>query len=310
MGKEIKVPATAYSPGKPAPSSPADRPYVATVGTFDGVHLGHRHLISQVLAEAASHQLQSMVITFDRHPSALFGTPKPSLTTIGDKRRLLADTGVDRVEVLTFDTRLASLSAADFMQLLRERYRVGRLVVGFNNRFGRRTGRQEGFADYVAYGRAVGIEVVAATEYPADGSAPAPSSTAIRQDLMQGDVETAARRLGRPYTLTGTVVHGRHVGTRLGFPTANLQVAPECLIPKPGVYAVEGGMLNIGTRPTFGGRQQTLEVNLFADTGNLYGRQLTIAFWRRLRDERTFATPEELIAQLRKDREECLALQT
>ncbi len=279
-------------------------PAVATVGTFDGVHLGHRFLIRQVKAEAERRGMSSMVITFDRHPATLFGYDKPLLTTTEEKLQLIRATGIDKLAVLAFDEGLAQLTAGEFMQQLQSQLQVRAIVVGFNNHFGsdRRQVSPESAPE--------GLDIIAAEAFQADGLDV--SSTAIRNDLLQGDVEQASQRLGRPYSLSGRVVHGQHIGTQLGFPTANLDVDKGRLIPKAGVYAVRagehGGILNIGTRPTFNGHETTLEVHLVDFEGDLYGRLLTIEFIRRLRDERQFPSAEELARQLQRDKVESIQI--
>ena len=279
-------------------------PAVATVGTFDGVHLGHRFLIRQVMAEAEQRGMSSMVITFDRHPATLFGYDKPLLTTTEEKLQLIRATGIDKLAVLAFDEGLARLTAGEFMQQLQSQLQVRAIVVGFNNHFGsdRRQVSPESAPE--------GLDIIAAEAFQADGLDI--SSTAIRNDLLQGDVEQASQRLGRPYSLSGRVVHGQHIGTQLGFPTANLDVDKGRLIPKAGVYAVRagehGGILNIGTRPTFNGHETTLEVHLVDFEGDLYGRLLTIEFIRRLRDERQFPSAEELARQLQRDKVESIQI--
>lgn len=279
-------------------------PAVATVGTFDGVHLGHRFLIRQVMAEAEQRGMSSMVITFDRHPAMLFGYDKPLLTTTEEKLQLIRATGIDKLAVLAFDEGLARLTAGEFMQQLQSQLQVRAIVVGFNNHFG--SDRQQVSPESAPEG----LDIIAAEAFQADGLDV--SSTAIRNDLLQGDVEQASQRLGRPYSLSGRVVHGQHIGTQLGFPTANLDVDKGRLIPKAGVYAVRagehGGILNIGTRPTFNGHETTLEVHLVDFEGDLYGRLLTIEFIRRLRDERQFPSAEELARQLQRDKVESIQI--
>lgn len=288
---------------------------VATVGTFDGVHRGHRFLVERVMEEAHRRQSLSMVVTFDRPPSSLFGREKPRLTTLDDKLRLLQPTGIDIVVVLQFDQTMARLSAYQFMELLRDKFHVSCMIIGFNNRFGRRSDIPETLFDYVGYGRQLGVDVMEAPPYgalPSDGL----SSSLIRNHLLAGHIAEANRLLGYPYTLRGTIAHGYHVGTLLGFPTANLIVDAHRLVPMAGVYAVRcrlsdadttiNGMMNIGTRPTFGTHEQTLEVNLFAALGDLYGQHLEVSFVDRLRAEQTFSSPEALAHQLALDKEESL----
>ena len=182
--------------------------------------------------------------------------------------------------------------------VLQARYDVRVLMIGYDNRFGHN--RAEGFDDYVRYGRELGMDVL---QLPAKGTV---CSSMIRQLLTNGDVAAVAEALGYAYTISGRVAHGEHVGTQMGFPTANL--VPDCatqLLPAPGVYAVRvgthGGMMNIGTRPTFDGHQQTLEVNIFDFDDDLYGREISVSFVQRLRDEKYFDSPEALIHQLQID---------
>jgi len=285
--------------------------HAATIGFFDGVHRGHQYLIHQLNEVASSYGLEPMVVTFANHPRQVVATDwQPLLlSTPEEKLRLLQQTGVRRLEVLTFDRQLASLSARQFMQqVLSERLGVRLLLIGYDNRFGHN--REEGFDDYVRHGRELGIRVLQAQPLIEQGVGI--SSSLVRRQLAEGDVESAAHSLGRCYELSGKVVGGEHIGRVLGFPTANLQLShPHKLVPSTGVYAVRvavgdessqwQAMMNIGTRPTFSGQKLTLEVHLFGFTGNLYGRQLTVRFVNRLRGERPFASPEALAAQLRQD---------
>lgn len=288
-------------------------PSVATIGMFDGVHEGHRFVLRHVCDYAKAHQITSTVITFDRHPREVVQTGwKPQLlTTFEERMRLLEGTGVDRCVVLPFMIEMAALSARDFMQMMVERLGVKVLLTGYDNCFGHN--RRETFDDYVRYGKELGIEVKGLPPTPSEERGGNVSSSMVRRLLEKGDVKEAARCLTYPYSITGRVVKGEHVGTRLGFPTANLQVDDSHkMIPAAGVYAVEcqllngnsqslKGMMNIGTRPTFGVHRQTLEVHILDYEGDLYGQTVTVSFIERLRDERRFDNEEELRAQLRED---------
>ena len=272
--------------------------YVATIGMFDGVHRGHQFVLQHVVDEARQRGLQSMAITFDK-------TGPETLTPLVQKRILLMKTGIDRIEVLTFDDALKHMTAHQFMQqVLRDEYGVKVLLTGYDNRFG--YNRLEGFDDYVRYGKELGIEV---KQLPAAGEI---SSSIIRQLVADGDVSKANELLGYPYTLLGSVKHGEHIGTKLGFPTANIVIEDQCqLVPATGAYAVKirmensvewkHGMMNIGTRPTFDGQRQTMEVNVFRLKENLYGQQLQVAVVERLRGEQRFDSIEALKEQLRQD---------
>ena len=285
---------------------------IATIGFFDGVHLGHCHLINMLKKVARERSMQSCVITFDRHPRQVVQPEwcPDMLTTLDEKTQLLKATGIGRCEVLHFDREMASQSARDFMlHTLKERLGVSILVTGYDNRFGHN--RSEGFEDYVRYGKEIGIEVIRGEELTV-GSHNV-SSSSIRRFLKEGNIEDATRCLGHEYQLTGTVVAGEHIGRTIGFPTANIRPNDSSkLIPANGVYAVdvwsesEGitrrrAMLNIGTRPTFDGKATTIEVHIPGFEGNLYGKTLTIAFISKIREEICFDSPEALVEQLNKD---------
>lgn len=306
-----------------------------TIGFFDGLHLGHQHLIASLCQLAREERLRSCVVTFGQHPrQVLCPDWQPQLlTTPEEKRLLLAATGVDQVEMLTFTREMAALTARQFMeQVLRQQLSARLLLTGFDNRFGH--GRQEGFPDYEAYGRELGISVIAATPFAlppapvgsqppappqgitlptgAAGSPVRPASSLIRVLVAKGDVTEAARLLGRPYSLTASVTGGFQVGRTLGFPTANLQpIGSGKLVPGNGVYAVRvgidgerpwrPGMMNIGTRPTFGSHPQTLEVHLLHFSSQLYGHRMEVVFVAHLRNEQRFSSPAELVSQLKRD---------
>ena len=285
---------------------------VATIGCFDGVHMGHQLLIRTVRRQAEERGLQSVVITFDRQPRELFDpTYHPQLlSTLEEKEQLMESLGVDQLVVLPFTRELASLTAQAFMQqVLQEQLGVQVLVTGYDNRFGKN--RSEGFNDYVRYGKALGMEVLRGEEATFPGTDEAVSSSAIRQMLSEGKVRQIQEGLTRPYSLTGKVVAGEHIGHEIGFPTANLSLEnPYKVIPAPGVYAVWAilgtermpAMMNIGMRPTFEGTKQTLEVHILNKVGDVYGQMLTVEFMERLRSERRFDTREALVEQLKTDR--------
>ena len=282
--------------------------FVATIGMFDGVHLGHQFVLRHVVERAHTMGLQSLCITFDHSPRQ-----EQVLTPLDEKVRLIRQMGIDRVEVLAFTAELKSLTSRQFMeQVLRNQMNVRVLLTGYDNRFGRN--REEGFDDYVRYGRELGIEVVSLPPAPSEGREGLVSSSYIRQLLLEGQVAEAAQCLGHPYSISGRVAHGEHIGTELGFPTANLVPSESQLIPSPGAYAVkvtlltphsslhtQNGMMNIGTRPTFDGHEQTLEVHILHFHEDLYGQALSVEFVKRLREERRFDSVEALKEQLKQD---------
>ena len=290
---------------------------VATVGMFDGVHRGHQHVIGQVVEKAREAGISSTVITFDKVPRQVLDPSfRPQLlTTLEEKEAIIRQLGVDVLAVLPFTRETAGLSAQAFMQqVLHEQLQTKVLVTGYDNRFGH--DRTEGFDDYVRYGRELGMEVLRGdAQLMDDGQRPV-SSSVIRQLLAEeGRVDLMPHYLTRLYQLRGTVAPGEHIGHRLGYPTANLEVdEADKLIPAAGVYAVwttlEGeqqpraAMMNIGNRPTFHGHRQTLEVNILDFKGDLYGQTMCVSFVERLRAERRFDSPEALAVQLEADKEQ------
>lgn len=289
-------------------------PSVATIGFFDGVHRGHRFLISQVSHIARERSLATLLVTFTQHPRMVMQADyQPRLlSSFDEKCTLLSHTGIDTCVALSFTPGLAALSARDFMRkILHERLQVRVLVIGYDHRFGHN--RAEGFDDYVRYATDLGMEVVRAEACQLNGIHV--SSSVIRSFLEAGEVGLAARCLGYCYTLSGHVISGRQIGRTLGFPTANLQTDdPLKLLPADGVYAVRvllgkdiyKGMLNIGFRPTIDDDiHRTIEVHLLHFEGNLYGRSLHIRFVRRIRGERKFHSLEALALQLQLDAAAC-----
>lgn len=289
------------------------KPCVATIGFFDGVHLGHRHLIAAVRKEAEQQGLESTVVTFDRHPRQVVSTDfHPCFLSTQEEKLLLLDkTGINNCVVLPFDKEMASLSAREFMQtILADSLLTKVLFTGYDHRFGHN--RSEGFADYERYGREMGMEVRRGDPFVLEGVSV--SSSVVRSLLSEGEVGLASRCLGYHYTLRGHVVDGEHIGTTIGFPTANLEVDDaNKLLPADGVYAVKVSipcvsyiglaMLNIGTRPTFNGKRRTIEAHIFNFSENIYGRSIDVAFLAKIRGERKFNSASALAEQLKKDKE-------
>lgn len=284
---------------------------MATIGFFDGVHVGHRFLIDEVKAAAAERGLPSAVITFPLHPRAVLQKDyQPRLlNSFEDKLRLLATTGVDYCIVLDFTVALSQLSAEAFLHILATEWRVKGLVIGYDHRFGH--DRRDGFEQYVQYGQRWGIEVLKAAAF--DAGHTAVSSSEIRRLVQEGKVERAAQLLTYAYHISGRIVSGYKVGRTLGFPTANIQPDdPMQLLPGIGVYAVwvevagqrYKGMLYIGSRPTLdNGTQLSIEVHILHFSGDIYNDPIRVSFARFVRGDEKFDSLEALKAQLMRDRE-------
>ncbi|MDR1880434.1 MAG: riboflavin biosynthesis protein RibF [Tannerellaceae bacterium] len=285
---------------------------VATTGFFDGVHLGHRHLIREMGEAARIRRLPTAVITFPAHPrTVLQADYQPKLlNTFEEKLEQLAATGVDYCIVLPFTKELSLFTAEQFIRsILVERLRVKTLLTGYDHRFGH--GRTDRFEQYEAYGKACGLETLKASPYTDGGIAV--SSSEIRRQLADGRVETAAQLLTYPYRLKGHIVGGQRIGRIIGFPTANIQVDdPAKVIPGTGVYAVRvewkgkryNGMLYIGSRPTVEDDGHiTLEVNIFDFDNDIYTNEVTVSFIYYIRGDIRFDSLEALKEQLERDRE-------
>jgi len=290
-----------------------DAPRLAAIGAFDGVHVGHRAIIQELVARSRQAQGLALVVTFEPHPMHVIspGAALPLLMTPAAKAAALAELGVDVLVILEFDRELAAMEAADFARdVLAGDLHSREVLVGWNFTFGR--GGRGDAALLRRRGPGLGFS---ATVFPAvtvDGTVA--SSTAIRGLIQRGEVAAAAALLGRPYALSGEVRRGAGRGRALGFPTANVDLPPGLVHPRAGVYAVrvrwEGagrgparpGVANIGVRPTFsGGAAPVLEVHIIDLDADLCGQELGIEFAARLRDERRFASPGELALQISRD---------
>ena len=294
------------------PDTATARPSIVTVGTFDGVHRGHRLVLDRLAEAARKRDLRAILVTFEPHPLTVVNPPSaPRLLSAGDeKTESLAATGLDEVAVVPFTTALASYKAEQFVDLvLIKRFGMRELFIGHDHGFG--CGRSGSAAMLAQLGsiRGFGVHVVP----PVDGRDGNPvSSTAIRRAISDGDLARAADGLGRPYSISGRVIHGDSRGADLGFRTVNLgEPAAEKLLPPDGVYAVAaqtptgrfGGMMNLGGRPTFGDERRTIEAHLFDAHGNWYGSRVRLDVIARIRDIQRFSGPEELTRQLRRDEE-------
>ncbi|MGE5527699.1 MAG: riboflavin biosynthesis protein RibF [Patescibacteria group bacterium] len=292
----------------------AGRGTVLTIGTFDGVHLGHQRIVEELQAQAKARDLLSLVITFARHPAGVIaGEAPPLLMPLEDRLDRLAGLGVDACLLLEFDADLADSEPAGFARDVLGRGLGARaVVIGHDFRFGAR-GKGDG-ETLAAVGRESGFEVIRVAPVVVGGTVV--SSTAIRWMLAAGDVARARAYLGRAYSIKGIVQTGAQRGRRLGYPTANLAFAPGVLWPRFGVYLVRialgaetrFGLANVGVKPTFGRHEPAVEVHLFSYQGDLYATPIEAAFLSFLRPERRFATPRELRAQIETDIAEARAM--
>ena len=289
-------------------------PLVATIGFFDGVHIGHRFLIDQVKDIASRKGLPSAVITFPVHPRKVLQKDyQPALLCgFNEKIERLATTGVDYCTCLDFTIGISKLSAKDFMSdILRDKLHVGSLVIGYDHRFGHN--REDGFDDYKRYGQEIGMDVILANVLPDSEHV---SSSRIRRLLGEGQVKKAAELLSYNYTISGKIVEGFKVGRTIGFPTANMQIWETYkVIPAFGVYAVyvhvDGkkydGMLYIGKRPTLhNGDNISVEVNLFDFDDDLYNKDLTAEFLEFIRHDIKFPDIDTLKRQIQQDKEDVI----
>ena len=279
-----------------------------TIGVFDGVHLGHKFLISKLVSLAAQQNLLSCVITFRQHPRDLL-SPKTKLlylSTLPEREQLLKNEGVDIVVALSFNRELAKLSARQFVSLLQKHLKMRGLVIGPDFTLGR---DREGDAALLrSLGEEMGFSVTIVAPKTIDGEVA--SSTVIRQALADGNMEKVTRLLGRPFSLLGKVTHGEHRGTGIGFPTVNLTVDAKMALPPDGVYATRAyigedefqAMTNIGRRPTFGdNKERTIETFILNYNQEIYDKEVKIEIIQRLRDEKHFDSIDELKTQIAED---------
>ncbi|MBP5547267.1 MAG: riboflavin biosynthesis protein RibF [Bacteroidales bacterium] len=285
---------------------------LVTVGMFDGVHAGHRHLLRRMIELSLQYGLTPYVVTFSRHPRQVLDMeyiPR-MLSTTAERIEKIAQCGVENIILLDFDKNTASMSACEFASgVLCEKLNMKGLLLGYDNMFGNRARNDFGHLQELAEEKGFQIftdDAVCIGDVEV-------SSTKIRHCLENGDMAVAAKMLGANYSVDGVVVHGRHVGTTLGFPTANVMVEDsDKILPKPGVYALMvhfdsdtyPAMANLGSQPTFRQNNPVLEVHLLGFNGDLYGKGMRVEFVTRLRDIEAFDTPQMLVEQLKRDREQ------
>jgi riboflavin kinase / FMN adenylyltransferase len=292
---------------------PDGAPSVVALGVFDGVHLAHRAILGAAVERARALGVQALACTFDPHPMEVLQPERApvALTTIPERLDLIAETGLDGAVVIAFTRALAAMEPEAFVKdVLVERLRAREVVVGFNHRFGR--GARGDAAMLASLGEQLGFRAHVVEPLQIDG-VPV-SSTEVRAALQRGDLAAAARFLGRPYSVGGTVVHGAGRGRTLGFPTANVQPDRPVLVPA-GVYgcdllldgAAHQAVVNIGVRPTFGETTTTVEAHVLDFSRDMYDRHVVLRFRERLRPERRFASLEDLKAQIAEDIKEARA---
>jgi riboflavin kinase/FMN adenylyltransferase len=283
---------------------------VATLGTFDGVHLGHKKIIERLTQEAEKSNTESLVLTFFPHPRMVLqgNSVIQLLNTIQEKAELLESIGLQNLIIHPFDESFSQLSAEEFVKtILVDQFQIKKIIIGHDHRFGKN--RSADINDLIAYGKIYDFEVEQISAEEIDEVSI--SSTKIRKALLSGDIQLANEYLGYNYFITGTVVKGRQLGRTIGFPTANLKIEEEYkLIPLNGVYIVKShwngkevfGMMNIGTNPTVDGKERTIETNFLDLEEDLYGKEMRIYFLQRIRSEEKFDSIDTLKAAIENDK--------
>jgi riboflavin kinase/FMN adenylyltransferase len=291
-----------------------DKPTVATIGTFDGVHIGHQKIIQRLINTGKKEGLKSVVLTFFPHPRMVLQKDSniKLINTIEERKNILENLGIDFLVIMKFTHKFSRLSAEDFVKnILVERLKAKKVIIGYDHRFGRN--RNADINDLKVFGQNYGFEV---EEIPAqDIDNVAVSSTKIRMALMEGNIKKANKYLGYHFMLTGKVIKGKGLGKQIGYPTANIKIKEEYkIIPKQGSYIVKSilnkkevyGMMNIGMNPTVNGDKQSIEVHFFDFYEDIYGKTIKIDLLERIRDEEKFESLEALKLQLVKDKDTAL----
>lgn len=282
---------------------------VVTIGTFDGVHIGHQKIVQQLISSAHQSGCESVILTFFPHPRMVLQDQSEIrlLNTIEERIELLQQTGLDQLIIHPFDREFSRLTAEEFVQdVLVRKLNIHKIVIGYDHRFGRN--RTADIEDLINFGKQYGFEVEQISAQQIE--AVSVSSTKIRTALLEGNIALANQYLGYHYPLSGTIVHGRKLGRTIGFPTANFALdAHYKLIPQKGVYIVRGvidgktvdGMMNIGTNPTVDGQELSVEVSFLDFEGDLYGKKLTVSVLERIREEQKFDSIESLKKAIQAD---------
>jgi riboflavin kinase/FMN adenylyltransferase len=283
---------------------------ILTLGTFDGVHIGHKKILERITQNTENGKYESLVLTFFPHPRMVLQDQSEIrlLNTITEKTKLLEQTGIENLIIHPFDENFSRLTAEEFVHsILVDQFHIQKIIIGYDHRFGRN--RTANIDNLIAFGEQYGFEVeqISAQEIQ-DVSV---SSTKIRNALQEGNMALANDYLGYSYFFTGEVVRGKQLGRTIGFPTANIKIDEDYkLIPKTGVYVVKAiveqkevfGMMNIGFNPTVDGQKQTIEVHLFDFNNTIYGKKIEVSMLQYLREEQKFGSVEQLKEQLNQDK--------
>ena len=289
---------------------------ILTIGTFDGVHIGHNKILTKLVEESKKNNLSSLIMTFFPHPRMVLQKSQEikMIDTIDEKIHLFEKTGVDNLIIQPFDENFSKIRAKEFVEeILVKKLKIKHIIIGYDHRFGK--DREASVDDLKKFGLnyMFTVEEIAAQEIHSI----AISSTKIRNAILKGEIKKCNEYLGRNFMLTGEVVHGDGLGKKINFPTANIEI-PETykIIPKNGVYLVKAiinseiyfGMMNIGVRPTIGGKNKSLEIHFFNFKDNIYNKTFSVEIICKIRDEEKFSSIDELKIQLKKDEQFCLKL--
>ena len=294
----------------------SEKESILTIGTFDGVHIGHNKILTKLVEESKKNNLSSLIMTFFPHPRIVLQKSEEikMIDTMDEKIHLFEKTGVDNLIIQPFDENFSKIRAKEFVEeILVKRLKIKHIIIGYDHRFGK--DREASVEDLKKFGLnyMFTVEEIAAQEIHSI----AISSTKIRNAILKGEIKRCNEYLGRNFMLTGKVVHGDGLGKKINFPTANIQIKePYKIIPKNGVYLAKTifnsniyfGMMNIGVRPTIGGKNKSLEVYFFNFKNNIYDKTISIEIINKIRDEEKFSSIDELKTQLKKDEQFCLKL--
>lgn len=290
----------------------SSHPTILTLGTFDGVHQGHRTIISKLTSESKKHDLKSIILTFFPHPRNIVSSKKiKSISTIDEKIQIFSKLDLDELIIQNFNKSFSEMGAEEFIKLLVNNLNLKKIIVGYNHRFGKN--RSADIDVLIDFSLKYDFEVVEIKAFEVEKIKI--SSTKIRNAIDNGKINVCNNYLGYNFNINGIVVKGKSIGKSIGFPTANINIAEEYkIIPKNGVYLVRCffeknkfyGMMNIGYNPTFGSNKKTIEVNIFDFNRDLYNKNIRIEFLKFIRDEIKFDNAEELQNQLINDRENCI----